>query len=126
MSEKRTVLVEFKEHSRVVLFNEESDEVEGLRRAVNEVFADVFPSTATPYFLQLFSNEWNRYVDVCPGQEVPDKSLIRIVLSQESKQSKVCAGVSYLCKYIGILKYIVIQHAADIELCYDLIGCDSF
>lgn len=38
MSEKRTVLVEFQDHSRLLSLSEESDEVESLTRAVKETF----------------------------------------------------------------------------------------
>ena len=50
--------------------------------AVEEIYCDLFSSPPSPFFLQIFDNSWNRYVDVCRGQPIPDKSVLRVVLKE--------------------------------------------
>lgn len=78
----KMVIVEFQGHSRIVTFQESEDELENATAAVEETFCDVFSSPPSPFFLQVFDNSWNRYVDVFRGQPIPNKSVLRVVLNE--------------------------------------------
>ena len=78
----KMVIVEFQGHSRIVTFQESEDELENATAAVEETFRDVFSSPPSPFFLQIFDNSWNRYVDVFRGQPIPNRSVLRVVLKE--------------------------------------------
>lgn len=74
----KSILVEFGSHSRVVFFEDGAD----LTKKVDAAFQDVFATPPAPYFLKLFSQDWNRYVDIRPEQTIPDKGVVQIVLKE--------------------------------------------
>ena len=79
MAADKTVLVEFQGHSRIVSYKESQEEVAVVQAAVKETFGDVFSSPPTPFFLQIFNKDWNKYVDLRCGHSIPDRSLLRVM-----------------------------------------------
>ena len=77
---KKTILVNFKEHKRVLTYSGDGDE---LKERVYQVFQDVIP-TGTNVFLQIKDQEWDGvYLDLI-DQDVPDKSWIRVCLHDDN------------------------------------------
>ena len=72
----KMVIVEFQGHSRIMAFQESENEMDNATAAVEEIYRDLFSSPPSPFFLQIFNNSWNRYVDVCREQPIPDKSIL--------------------------------------------------
>ena len=75
------------DHSHVVSFNSKgsNNELESLKNNIENVFQDVFSTPPAPFFLKLFNKEWEQFIDVCAGQSIPDKGVIRVYLLKESK-----------------------------------------
>lgn len=91
----KTVLVELDNHSREVSFLSGDDEPERIKEAVMESFKDIF-GDSFPFYLQIFSKKWDRYVDLCVGQLVPDGSILRVVKESESQKVNELMKLEYL------------------------------
>ena len=77
--------------ARIVSFTESSNEEADLREKIESAFQEVFSTPPAPFYIQIFSDDWNRFIDICPGQEIPNKAMIRIIL----KESKVRKNLYY-------------------------------
>ena len=94
----KTVLVSLGDNTRVVSFNSPTPTASqsALTEAVKTTFKDVL-LPGRSFFFQLKSEDWGGvFLDLLPEDEIPDKSVMRAVLSKPA--TEVCFNL--LCRHI--------------------------
>lgn len=87
MTEKKVLLCLGK-RKRAVSFNSDKSESDKsvLTKKVREEFGDILEEDQTEIIIQVKDEEWNDWVDLKDGADVPEKSVIQ-VLAEEGKVS---------------------------------------
>lgn len=88
----RSVLVGFCEHNRVIKYCQKEE----LLSAVKTAFSDVLQVENIPHIcLQVKDNEWGgAFVDVLTQDDIPDRSALRIIITNHSTGTQLVSNLS--------------------------------
>ena len=95
---EKEVLIEIDSHTKRVCFPYGDDDFTSLTSAVQTLVQ--YKGLKKPFFLQMYCKDFDRYVDFVPEENLPNKSIVKVVWeSKESTGKQVSTG----CSSFGII-----------------------